>query len=255
MYVFVVIPIVLVILVGLAVFIYAKSRESKTLGQVSHSPFEIIEIQMPKNPEDVSTEAQMSSLSAENMFCSLHGLLKEDSSDQEHFSFEMCANGADGIKFYAAIPQPILKFVESQIYAQYPTCSIRVVPDYTQASLQDGDYEISYINLTKDQYLPIKTFRDFEIDPLSAITAALSSVFGEEKIWFQVLAKPVADGWQKPGYDYINAVRTGTTKAAPGAIESFAKVVFKEMIDIIIGIFTSFFTAPTESKAKDAGKA
>ena len=99
------------------VFLRLKNKSIKELGQVSNSPFEVLEIQVPKNIED-NKDALMPSMAAETMFAALHGLLREDSSQQEHFSFEVCDDGTSGIKFYVAVPQSIVKFVESQLYGQ-----------------------------------------------------------------------------------------------------------------------------------------
>jgi hypothetical protein len=99
--------------------------------------FDVLEVQLSKN-EESPKDIQFSSLSAENMFASIHGLLKDDPKAQEHFSFEMVASGDKGIKFYVVVPPHILKFVESQIYAQYPSAQIRSVPDYVTEQKYEG---------------------------------------------------------------------------------------------------------------------
>ncbi len=248
------------LLIGILIAIIYRRIKTQPLdlGAVSNTPFEVLEIKMPKTLE-AERESQMSALSAENMFASLHGLLKEDATEQEHFSFEMVADGANGIKFYVAVPQNVLKFVESQIYAQYPSCQIRVVEDYTtSADFKQGEYEISSVTLTKDYFFPIKTFRDFEIDPLSAITSAFSGVSFDEQVWLQFLIKPIPDGWQKPGYNYVDFVRTGVDKTnKPGILGEVGKIFFKEFVDIGLGILTGLFTPhPPEPRpgAKDAPK-
>lgn len=250
---YVILPLLLIGTFSLLVFLRLRNRNVKNLSVVNGNSFEVLEIQMPKGDE--AEDMQKASMAAENMFASLHGLLREDSSEQEHFSFEMCADGKNGIKFYVAVPHDILKFVESQIYAQHPTAVIKVVSDYATEDLSKGYYDVSSLTLTKDYFFPIRTFRDFEIDPLSAVTSALSSVAFEEKVWFQVLVKPIADGWQKNGYAYVNAVRTGTTKKGPSAAGVLGNLIVKEGFEIITGVILGLFVQKTEpGMNKDAGK-
>jgi hypothetical protein len=213
---------------------------------------EVLEIKIPKNSgsEDPGTSA----LAAENMLSSLHGLLREDGSAQEYFSCEICSD-KNGIHFYVAVPGHIRKFVESQIYAQYPSCQILVVNDYAQEDISDAPYELSAIVLTKQDFFPIKTFRDFETDPLAGLTSSLVDLVGNEKIWFQVLVRPIPDGWQQEGYNYVETLRTGIDKSAKSSIFSDIFGTFaKEFIDIGIGVVTSVFSNPEASKPKDMGR-
>jgi hypothetical protein len=256
---YVLVPVIVIGLAILLIFLRLRNKQSVELSLVSNTPPIILEVQVPKTLEadDGIASSQLASMAAENMYAALHGLLREDSGIQEHFSFEMVSDGSSGIKFYVAVPQDILKFVESQIYAQYPACQIKVVEDYAAQPLEEGHYSVSSMNLSKDDFLPIKTFRDFEIDPLSAITSALSSVVFEEKIWFQILMKPIPDGWQKTGYDYVNSVRTGVTKASSSyPLEAILKPIVSELLEILVGVLIGAFSPRPEAKAgsKDTGK-
>src|SRR5690606_28685449 len=77
-----------------------------------------------------------SEFAAEQMFASLHGILRSkeelrsNMGFQEHLSFEIASvNGQ--IRFYVWVPKTLQSFVESQIYSQYPT---------VQISTTDEDY-------------------------------------------------------------------------------------------------------------------
>ena len=217
--------------------------EDLPTAQVELKGFEVLEVLLSKN-EESPKDIQFSALSAENMFASIHGLLKDDPKAQEHFSFEIVSSGASGIKFYAVVPPHILKFVESQIYAQYPTAQIRVVEDYTAKKIEGTQYyEVSHVTFTKPDFYPIKSFRDFEIDPISSITSALTGVAEDENIWIQFLIKPLADTWQKTGMDYVKAIREGTANNSSGNPLSGAfKLMTNEVSEVAAGIVTGFFT-------------
>ena len=60
---------------------------------------DILELRVPRI-EETSQDMHSSSLSAEGMFASLHGLLKEVATDQEYFSLEIVSIGERGIRFY-----------------------------------------------------------------------------------------------------------------------------------------------------------
>lgn len=155
-------------------------------------------------------------LAAEQLFASLHGILrdktelKQTGGIQEHLSFEIASvNGQ--IRFYVWVPTTLRSFVEGQIYAQYPTVQIHEAEeDYV---VHERNHMVTYtseITLTDSEFLPIKTFQSFEVDPLAGITGTLAKLetTGEE-LWVQVLARPVADDWHKATSKWISRVKNG----------------------------------------------
>lgn len=163
----------------------------------------LLSIRLPKENEKLP-------IAAEQMFASLHGLLKFTSGVQEHISLEM-ASSSDGINFYCYTPRAFKSFVESQIYAQYPAAEIREAIDYSKSVGADSVVVGTELALSKDFIFPLKTFRDFEVDPLAAITSALGSVRKGEQIWIQILVRPVDDFWQEHGHEYVQMIREGKT--------------------------------------------
>jgi hypothetical protein len=219
-------------------------------GQRGASPadmgaFEVLEIQISKTQE-VSKEIQLPSLAAENMFASLHGLLRENPSMQEHISFELASSGSEGMRFYVVAPTHVAKFVESQIYAQYPGIQIKVVPDYSsRIRARQELFETVNLTLSKPFYYPIKSFRDMETDPISSVTSAISAVADYEELWFQILVRPIPDVWQQEGYNYVKTVREGTAnKKDDGVFVSFLKTFFSEITSILVNVVTGFFKTP-----------
>jgi len=224
-------------------FIAFKRFGSKIDTSAANSgAFEVFEIRVPKIDEN---QLETSPLSAENMFASLHGLLREDTVVQENISFEIVSTGREGLKFYFTAPPSAIKFVESQLYAQYPTAQLIPVSDYTEKyTPRDSFFEVSYLSFSKPDFFPIKTFRDFETDPLSGLTSSFSEVLGEESLWMQVLVRPTPDTWQNDGYKYTNAIREGIDlKKSSGSnpFADFAGSIGKEMLDLASNIAISPF--------------
>jgi len=182
--------------------------------------FDVLEIRVPRGAGGIEerTDLRTAPMAAEQLFASLHGLLRDDRKSQEHVSLELVATGG-GIRFYAVAPTNVSKFVESQFYAQYPTANIVKVDDYVPEQFKDGEYKVANLSLSKDNHFPLKSFLDFEIDPLSAITSAMTEAKTGENLWLQILIRPTPDVWQGAGYDYVEDVRAGMG----GKRDSFAK--------------------------------
>lgn len=161
----------------------------------------LLSISLPRENEKLPT-------AAEQMFASLHGIIDFTPDIQEHLSLEM-ASSSEGIRFYVYTPAAFKNFVQSQIYAQYPDAEIREAIDYAKSIPAGSFVSATEIHLSKEFIFPIKTFRDFEVDPLSAITSALEDVREGEQIWLQVLVRPVDDFWQERGHEYVSMVREG----------------------------------------------
>lgn len=161
-----------------------------------------------------------SEFAAEQMFASLHGILRgkdelrHNLGLQEHLSFEIASvNGQ--IRFYVWVPKTLQSFVESQIYSQYPTVQIHTADeDYVSHERQHSVICTSEIDLIDSEFLPLKTFQNFEVDPLAGITGTLAKLESSgEELWVQVLARPVADEWHKAAENWVSSVRNGSPLA------------------------------------------
>ncbi len=187
---------------------FRKSKWAENLESV------VLSVKIPKNSEKGPTSAEM-------MFASLHGILKpakdikKEGSIQEHISFEMVAD-SKSIVFYMWTPKHLQNFVEGQVYAQYPTAEISTVDDYSKNVDIDNDGKDDCVagcelKLIKPDYFPIKTFVSFEVDPLAGITGALSKIESEsEKIWIQIITRPVSDSWRNKGLAYAEGLKNGS---------------------------------------------
>ena len=155
-------------------------------------------------------------LAAEQLFASLHGILrdrdelKQSGGIQEHLSFEI-ASVSGQIRFYVWVPTALRSFIEGQIYSQYPTVQIHEAEeDYVSHERKHSVIYTGEITLTDSEFLPIKTFQSFEVDPLAGITGTLAKLetTGEE-LWIQVLVRPVADEWHKSSDRWIKTIKNG----------------------------------------------
>lgn len=170
----------------------------------------VLHIAVPKQNEKTP-------LAAEQMFASLHGILRDADRSMDFLSFEIVSTCEGGVNFYTVVPKYLVEFIEGQIYAQYPNAEIAVVPDYINEDSNNDVYiTTGEVELSRDYIFPIKTFRDFEVDPLSAITSTLADVNPKEHVMIQILVRPVANNWQDYAKEYIEAIREGRDPTKKG---------------------------------------
>ena len=191
-----------------------------------------------------------SELAAEQLFASLHGVLRDktelklNNNIQEHLSFEIASvNGQ--IRFYAWVPKTLQSFVEGQIYSQYPTVQIHAADeDYVAHERQHSVVYTSEISLTDSEFLPIKTFQNFEVDPLAGITGTLAKLESTgEELWVQVLVRPIADEWHKASDSWISSVKNGSSSLFSGGFNA----------KFFAGLFSALW-APPEQGSSDKPK-
>jgi len=196
------VPIVLVLL-----YFTWRNYQKPAPAQATESVLLVLEI--PKANDK-------SELAAEQLFASLHGILRDrkelrlSGGKQEHLAFEIASIGGQ-IRFYAWIPKNLQSFVEGQIYSQYPTVQIhKADEDYTSHDREHAVVYTDEIVLTNNEMLPIKTFQNFEVDPLAGITGTLAKLESTgEEIWVQVLVRPIADDWHRDSDRWIQSVKGG----------------------------------------------
>ncbi len=191
-----------------AYFAWQIWQNRRRVRYVTSSEHIILHIVVPKDNEKKE-------LSAEQLFASLHNILKPKSqitsegSLQDHISFEIAAE-KNLINFYVWLPKALKGYVESQIYAQYPTVQINQMDDdYAKQDLNDREGYTTEIALSKDEIFPIRTFPTFEVDPLAGITTALATLEGSEEMWLQILIRPVDDSWHARSHSYIESIKNG----------------------------------------------
>lgn len=196
----------------------------------------------------VPRENDKTPLAAEQMFASIHGILGDSRRSLDLVSFEIVSSGNDGIKFYAVVPKHIAKFVEGQIYAQYPNADIRYVQDYIENRDTDTKLFVTAgeIELEKDYIFPIKTFRNFEVDPLAAITGAVSDLKLGQSAWIQILVRPVSNYWQSNSKKYITDIKEGR--------DPYAKGFWSQVSNIFKGVGETLSNANGEAQKKEVIK-
>jgi len=237
---FVILAILGAIVVALN-FYFERKRLSYLQNEILKTEWKTLSLSVPKENEKGPEAAQ-------NMFAALHGIFRDTLPQdlQPSISFEIIAK-PQLITFYVACPSYLVDFVESQIYAQYPEVEIREVEDYTQFS-PSSNFAFAELKTTKEDVLPIKTFPNFEVDPLSSITSTLTKLHGNEQLWLQIIIKPLSDTWQKKALSWAEAIKkTGAPPKSESSIISIIKNIFSFFKDIL----KTFSGAPSPEASKE----
>ena len=172
------------------------------------------------------------------------------------YSFEIVAEN-NTIHFYIRTLKPNKDSVEAAIYSQYPEAEISIVDDYTKhvpADIPNKEWDIwgADYRLLKDTIYPIKTYKDFEteheaveekrIDPVANLLEAASKINSGEKLWIQIIAKPVTDG----EVHWISAGKKARNELSKRKEPPARKSMLMEMFDLLF-----FGMVPGESREKE----
>ena len=218
---FILMPIFWIPVVGILAFLTYRNYKKLNKLKVLNVDSVLLMLEIPR-------ENDKKELAAEQLFASLHGILrdkqelKNSGGVQEHLSFEIVST-AGQIRFYVWTPKVLQSFVEGQIYSQYPTVQIyKMNEDYVD---DRNKYPVTYsseITLIENEVLPIKTFDNFEVDPLAGITGTLAKLSPDksEELWIQILARPIADDWHTKTTDkWVERVKSGKKPLFSGAVD------------------------------------
>lgn len=189
--------IVIAIVIGIALVVMvmrlapaAKSSHELIKDRV------VLKIAVPRHNEK-------SPVAAEQMFSSLHGMVGGKQKSMDHFSLEIAA-GSYGVHFIVVVDRKYKAFIENQFYGQYPEAQISEIGDYTDSFGPNAVYTFNEVGLAKESFLPIKTFESFDVDPLAAITSAMSSLDVNNEAFIQIVCRPIADYWTETGKKFVN---------------------------------------------------
>ncbi len=115
-------------------------------------------------------------------------------------SFEIAnSSKSEEIVFYIAVPRKFKESVEKQIHSFFPNASLEKASDYN--IFFPGSVTCASILKLKNKFtLPIKTYENLEIDPLNAITNAMSRLETiKEGAAIQLVLKPAGVAWRSKG--------------------------------------------------------
>jgi len=145
----------------------------------------------------------------EQLFSSLYSIKKGGwkmrFDNQPVISFEIVARPED-IRFYIWTTNALRDLVEKQVHGAYPDAKISLVDEYNIFN-ETGKVAYKAFELKKENYQPLKTYKDLPVDPLASITSAMAKMGKNEAAVVQLLLSPADFGWQAAGKSFISSTK------------------------------------------------
>lgn len=142
----------------------------------------------------------------EQLFSSIYSLKKggwkQKYKQQPAISFEIVARQED-IRFFVWTPKDYKDLLEKQIHGAYSDAEIIEIPEYNIFT-ESGKVAYKSLQLKKDNFYPIRTFKELATDPLASFTSSLAKMGTGEAVAIQFVVSPIDSGWQKMGRSFIS---------------------------------------------------
>jgi hypothetical protein len=117
----------------------------------------------------------------------------------------------DEIAFYLAAPRRWAQVIEKQIHGFFPDAMVEHTRDYNIFN-PSGAVSGAFLKLTRDMWLPFKTYQNLGADPLNEIVNAFSKLgLAGEGAAFQIVIQPTGKRWRRLGLRIARKMQTGKT--------------------------------------------
>jgi len=117
----------------------------------------------------------------------------------------------EGIAFYMAVPRDQVDLVEKQVHSFFPLVSVEEVNDYN-IFIPKGEVAGCQLRLAKEKYLPLKTYRELESDPLNSITNSLTKLDPQkEGAAIQIIVYPLSPEQDSEALEIAREIKQGKT--------------------------------------------
>ena len=165
---------------------------------------------------------------------------------QRHISLEIIAVKGM-VKFYTAVPAPLVTVVEQAVVSAYPSARLEEVGEHNIFSPigKISGTSGGELNLKENFAYPIATYQDVKRDVMLGLLNALSTLQEEDGAGIQILIRPANSSWRKQAKAVASKKRKGQDSSKGSDV---ATSLLKQLI-------TAPFKPPEESgKSKDEPK-
>lgn len=178
---------------------------------------------------------QLSAMSSDDFVMKFKG--------QDFLSFEYAVQNKQ-INFYIVCPEQLAEVIERQITGFFPDCFLERVRDYN--IFHKGSFVSSKAMRFKkmsEPWLPIKTYKALNSDPLNSILNVMSKFEADEGAAMQIMLRPtISSKWSDKGLEVAKTLYSGKSSGS-----SFLRYLNPLWLVKIIG---DLFLAGEEDPAK-----
>ncbi len=227
-----------VLLVGLVLLIAAigairmvlhKARAiSSSLGMVVLLVQVPRELGTPDKPQELAAKDIQEQLGVADQLWSTVGGLRAQHGFRawlrgrtDHVALELVVQGGQ-VSFYVAVPQDMRAFIEQQVQAYYPHALVEQVDDYnlfTPSGVAAG----ASLNLSRPSAFGLKTYRQFDADPMGGIVTSLSKVSPQDAAAVQLVVRSARRSWRREGVRIASEMQQGKSLSQVSHQGAFGK--------------------------------
>ncbi|MBM3257902.1 MAG: DUF87 domain-containing protein [Candidatus Nealsonbacteria bacterium] len=222
MEIFLNLQVLLIVFLGIAFLVlfllfnslFGRSRERFSLNQGMNLSLFLITLPYEAKTEKEAPLQDYLKL-GEQFFSSLAGIKGESAFSRflfgnPYFVFEIAVHHAkEEIFFYVACPRKFSQIMEKQILGFWPKAQVQPVEDYNIFNAE-GVSVGSKALLGNIAILPIKNYKDFQVDPLSSITSTLTKLKKEgEGAAVQILFRSSKKSIKKQAFEAVQSLQSG----------------------------------------------
>src|SRR3989344_5064063 len=207
-----------------------KERMGKSL------KMSLYEVLIPESLEDSGTKSLKEIISGMEQFYA--GMLSISSKEEKEnwMALEIAnANYSEEIVFYVSIPESKKMIFEKQILSIFNNAKVNEKPDDYNIFNEAGFTAGAVARSSNNPIFPIKTYENFDHDPLNVILSSFSKVNKDgEGAAIQLIWKPVGDVYTNKYKGAIRKIEKGEPlKDAIDIPESVSGEVFKTFKDLV----------------------
>ncbi len=198
----------------------------------------LFEVSLPEEEEEEGKqpkELKVLISKMEQFYAGMLSISSQDLSDDNCFSIEIAnANGSPETIFYVSVPTYRASLFQKQMLSVFPDAKIRETSDDFNIFNEGGVSLGSYATSGSKPIFPLKTYEDFDYDPLNVILNAFSKIKREgEGASLQVIFKPAGNGYAQRYKMALEEIHNGIpVKRATALPETVAGHVFDIAKDI-----------------------
>ena len=124
--------------------------------------------------------------------------------------FEVASSyNEEEIAFYGACPKNFVNEFKKVIHGAYQNAKIEQVENDYSIFSSKGKSAGAYIILEKRNFMPIRTYHDFENDPLNQVISAIGKLNIGNGAALQIVLRPVKKNWYKGAKSTLFNLKTG----------------------------------------------
>lgn len=193
----------------------------------------LLEVSIPSSEaSDKDKQLKVLISAMEQLLAGMASTTKSTHAAEDYFSLELgVAHSHEDAVFYVAVPREKKELFEKQLLSVFPRARVMVKSDDYNVFSQGGAVAVSVASLGKKEVYPLKTYEDFDSDPLNIILSSFSKLEKEgEGAALQILVSSVGDS-------YNRKYRKAITEIQKGVPVSRATHVHKSFMDnVVLGI-------------------